>query len=233
MRGIFGEQVPAGKNKQDNTHFLNVSRPTPIGKAVGYYYHLDSKDSANLSTATIGLRLANRYTFGEQGSESEGGWSLRYEAEFASQSDIGDNPNDISAQYTHLVFGAATDRYDFAMGRESLNGTRSLTANEAFQTPLATGHMFNGWADVFLTTPALGLEDTYLKLQASHNSFIFDVRYHEFYAHSGGADYGNEVDFRFGYKFNDHIRGDLYWANFEGEDGRDVNKIWLMTTLKF
>ena len=31
----------------------------------------------------------------------------------------------------------------------------------ALQTPLATLHKFNGWADLFLTTPNAGLEDAY------------------------------------------------------------------------
>ena len=30
------------------------------------------------------------------------------------------------------------------------------------QTPLATLHKFNGWADLFLTTPNTGLQDLYL-----------------------------------------------------------------------
>ncbi|MFV4641100.1 hypothetical protein ACNJUF_21330, partial [Mycobacterium tuberculosis] len=31
----------------------------------------------------------------------------------------------------------------------------------AFQTPMATLHKFNGWADLFLVTPAGGLQDWY------------------------------------------------------------------------
>ena len=31
------------------------------------------------------------------------------------------------------------------------------------QTPLATLHAFNGWADMFLTTPANGLQDLYFR----------------------------------------------------------------------
>ena len=32
-----------------------------------------------------------------------------------------------------------------------------------FSTPLATLHIFQGWADVFLTTPTTGIEDFYVK----------------------------------------------------------------------
>jgi len=35
--------------------------------------------------------------------------------------------------------------------------------NIGFATPLATLHAFNGWADMFLTTPVNGLNDFYLR----------------------------------------------------------------------
>ena len=40
------------------------------------------------------------------------------------------------------------------------------SGNRAFQTPLATKHAFQGWADQFLTTPADGIEDAYLGVTA-------------------------------------------------------------------
>src|SRR3546814_11261136 len=46
-------------------------------------------------------------------------------------------------------------------GYEVLGGDDG-TGNRAFQTPLATKHAFQGWADVFLTTPADGIEDAYV-----------------------------------------------------------------------
>ena len=49
-----------------------------------------------------------------------------------------------------------------------------------FNTPLATLHAFNGWADRFLTTPVKGLADTnikllakYAKLQAKYTVYAF------------------------------------------------------------
>src|SRR5579863_6611342 len=36
-----------------------------------------------------------------------------------------------------------------------------------FSTPLATTHLFDGWADMFLTTPANGLGNFYLKASYS------------------------------------------------------------------
>ena len=41
------------------------------------------------------------------------------------------------------------------LGFERLEGNGTV----ALQTPLATLHAFNGWADKFLSTPANGLRD--------------------------------------------------------------------------
>ena len=68
--------------------------------------------------------------------------------------------------------------------------------NAAFQTPLATGHAFNGWADVFLVTPATGLQDLYVFAQVTLPKVEMPLKvvYHDFQADSGGADYGHEID---------------------------------------
>src|SRR3546814_16527613 len=45
----------------------------------------------------------------------------------------------------------------------SLNGNYEVLGSDAgvfaFQTPLATLHKFQGWADLFLTTPSAGVRD--------------------------------------------------------------------------
>jgi len=50
-------------------------------------------------------------------------------------------------------------------GLTGLVGYEVLEGNGAigFATPLATLHAFNGWADMFLTTPANGLKDLYFR----------------------------------------------------------------------
>ncbi|MEI8045213.1 MAG: hypothetical protein WCL11_27625, partial [Verrucomicrobiota bacterium] len=56
----------------------------------------------------------------------------------------------------------------FQRGQASLSGLVGYEVLEGngtigFATPLATLHAFNGWADMFLSTPANGLKDFYLK----------------------------------------------------------------------
>ena len=63
-----------------------------------------------------------------------------------------------------------------------------------FQTPLATLHKFNGWADKFLATPSNGLEDLYLALEGKTGRFKWATIFHDFSANEGTAAYGSELD---------------------------------------
>jgi hypothetical protein len=71
------------------------------------------------------------------------------------------------------------------------NGARSL------QTPLATLHAFNGWADKFVVTPAGGLEDRYFGAggKFGRGSYAgklnWAVAWHNYSADIGG-NYGRE-----------------------------------------
>jgi hypothetical protein len=229
VRTIFGSKVDSGSDRQDGTHLLNASYITPIGKVVGYYYLIESDDRAIISTGSIGARLT-----GQQ--EINDNWAIRYEGEYASQRDAGNNPVDFSADYWHLDAGAVTGIFDFGLGWEVLTGDRDSDDNEAFRTPLATLHAFNGWADKFLATPAAGLDDKYVKFKATPGNWLVVARYHNFEAEDGGAKYGSEVDLRGGYKFNKNFRADLFLADFNGKSGSgfdDTFKFWVMASLVF
>jgi len=228
---IFGDKVRAGKDNQDNTQFLNVSGETPFGKLIGYYYYYDTDDrnfpgtpAPSFSSGTAGVRFAGS-------RKLNGDWTLLYAAEYANQSDVGNNPNNVDQDYYHFDIGASMSIYEGRIGIETLEGDDNSLVNVAFQTPLATLHKFNGWADMFTVTPAGGLEDAYIQFAAKPGDFIIDARYHNFEAESGSADYGSEIDLRVGYGFTERFRGDLYFADFDGDDMRDVTKFWLQLSL--
>ncbi len=226
VRRIFGPDSSDGKHRQDGTIFLNGGIGTPIGKVRGYYYLIDDDDAAAFSTGTIGARLAGAPAINDD-------WSLRYEAEYARQSDAGNNPVDYSADYFHLAAAAVTGFFDFGLGWELLGGDNGSDGYAAFRTPLATLHKFNGWADQFLATPTRGLSDFYLTFKATPGDMIFDARFHTFEADSGSAKFGNELDFRAGYKFTRRFRGDLFLAVFDADSEgavfgyEDVTKFWV------
>ena len=95
-------------------------------------------------------------------SEPSGGQkALLYEAELADQSDYADNRTNVDVGYSNLMLGVSLPKVTIKLTRESLDGS---SGKGRFQTPLATLHKFNGWADKFLSTPLFGLEDLYLQL---------------------------------------------------------------------
>ena len=102
----------------------------------------------------------------------------------------------------------------------------------SFQTPLATLHKFNGWADKFLGTPAGGLEDLYGSLSykvgvdGPLKGMKFDAVYHDFSADIGG-DYGSEIDLQVSKKFGKNYYAGLKFAHYSADGfATDTQKIW-------
>src|SRR5690606_11968653 len=115
---------------------------------------------------------------------------LNWIASYATQSDYADNPNRFSANYYLLEGGATFGRFGLRAGYEVLGG--DSRPNRAFQTPLATLHAFNGWADKFLTTPAGGIEDLYVGGSASVGPVALQLVWHDYQAEAIDMDYGSE-----------------------------------------
>jgi len=225
VRRIFGDEVPAGRHDQDGTHFLNVSGDVDgLGKISGYYYRIDNQDSPAASTSTYGLRLS--------GIRDIDDFMFRYTAEYATQSDVADNPVSFVANYWNLEAGVSFGDFSVGVGWEVLTGSAD-NPGKAFRTPLATLHAFNGWADKFLETPAAGLDDRYLKVNAKRGKAIVQIRYHDFEAEDGGADFGDELDVQIGYQLSELLRADLFFAYYGGNNGiADTDKFWLVLILK-
>lgn len=223
---IFGEDVAAGDHRQAPSHLLNVSANiADVSRASAYHYAIDNDDTAAFSTQTTGVRLA--------GSRSLTEFTLGYLAEYARQSDFADNPQSYTADYWHVNAAATVGELSLTAGWEVLSGDAD-DPGEAFRTPLATLHAFNGWADQFLTTPQAGLEDLYVRLGGKLGDWTLEARGHRFSAEDGGTRFGNEFDVHAGRKLGEHLRFDVFAAAFEGAGGfADVRKIWLMFSASF
>jgi hypothetical protein len=108
--------------------------------------------TARLSTATYGGR-------GDYGLALGEGLGAKLTGEFAHQTNYAGNPLSFGLNYW-LGEGSVTwEGLTGLAGYEVLEGNGTI----GFATPLATLHAFNGWADLFLTTPANGLKDFYLR----------------------------------------------------------------------
>jgi hypothetical protein len=226
VRRIFGSKVSAGRNNVD-AHLLNAK--ISLGEAwsvTPYYYHIDNKDVAAFSTATAGARFAGNVKAGEG--------KVALVGEFATQSDIANNPVSYDAQYAHVSgLWSASNGLSLGLAYESLGG--STVPGSMFRTPLATLHAFQGWADKFLTTPPGGINDVYATAKFKAGKWNLTGVYHDFSAETGSSDYGKEFDLSAGTKLSDNYGVLFKGAFFSGETGGipDTNKFWIMFTANY
>lgn len=215
------ERIFAEAADVDSTdHLLNASYKLPLGKVSGYVYMLED-DNTEATLDTYGVRFA--------GSKD----SFSYAAEFATQTADSGGP-EADADYLLAELG-----YNFDV--VTVKGTYEVLGSDeggyGFSTPLATLHKFNGWADVFLGTPAVGLQDFALSVSGKVGGGSWSVIYHDFSADesTGGVDdLGDELDLvysrKFGKIYNTGIKGAFYSA---GDTGTDTDKIWLWVGASF
>ncbi len=219
---IFRQRVDA------EHHLLNVQYRIPdIGAITAYGYRLRYRVASfrGSSTDTYGAEFK-----GSRGIDAR--ISVQYEAEFAHQVDGGTNPNNVDADYFHFSLGGKYEKYGIAVGWERLDGS---SADGQFQTPLATLHAMNGWADKFLSTPTNGLDDVSVKLYGPAGPATWTFVFHDFSASSsGGGDYGREYDALVTWKSSwKQVFG--LKAAFYDADGfsKDATKVWLFSIFNF
>ena len=226
VRRIFGDGVPAGSNNVD-THLLNAKVSINDDWSVTpYYYYIDNKDVVAFSTATVGARFAGNVKAGEG--------KVALVAEFATQKDIGDNPANFDADYAHLSgMWSMTNGLSLGLAYETLGG--DILPGRAFRTPLATLHAFQGWADKFLTTPDLGIDDIFATVKYKAGKWNLTGVYHDFSSDVGSVDYGTEFDLSAGTKLSGNYGILFKGAFFSGETGGipDTNKFWIMFTANY
>lgn len=237
---IFGNVNGLAPGKQDfdsSSHLINVSYSGwKYGRFVGYSYLLDLSNAAgnNNSCATYG-----GYFAGE--APINGRLTVDYRAEYAYQTDYGKSSLNYDANYYNVEAGLSVKPVAFGGGYEVLgSGSNSGTGGGrvGFNTPLATLHAFNGWDDVFLTTPANGLQDIYGYFQVMTPAIKVPLKfvYHKFNADYGSGDYGQEYDVVASRKFAKYWTALVKYACYNGQDAPaayTVNKFWAQVEFNF
>lgn len=236
---IQGDDHPLG-DLDTETHIAHANYNVADWLNItGYGYWIDIDLAAALSSKTYGLRLTGNAPINDH-------WTFFYEAEAATQDDHGNNTASYDEEYYHIAPGIKGHGFTLEAGYEELGGN----GTSAFQTPLATAHKFNGWADAFLTTPAAGLEDVYVSAsyQVSGTDSAFDgtkftAVYHDFDSDDGGTgDFGDELDLSVGKSFTLPDAGQpfkkvnvlLKYADYDGDSGvASREKFWLQVGVKF
>jgi len=189
----LGNRTPLGEFDSDSW-FANANLQTPLGRVGVFHYALDletgpdANRNRTLSSQTSGIRFDGRYHRSDL--------KLDIEASYAHQSDHADNPLSYSADYYLVELKTFVANLEASLRHEVLGSG----GTQAFQTPLASLHKFQGEADVFLSTPIDGIADTSLSLKYNGGAFgpfkdiTPTVRLHQFEADRGGATYGQEID---------------------------------------
>jgi hypothetical protein len=215
---VFGDDSPQGDHRMAS-HLVNAGWDFEgWGRLVGYAYLLDYDSVDANSTNSFGGRFA--------GGHALGSGELLYAAEFATQSDTADNPNDVDQEYVLAELGAKLRGWTVKVGHETLGG--SGDPGDAFQTPLATLHAFNGWADKFLVTPDTGLVDLYGSLGTQAGACAFQLAWHDFQSDSDSLDYGTELDASLTWSASKKLTLGLKLAAYEADDfATDTTKAWL------
>jgi len=215
---VFGEDSPQGDHRMAS-HLLNAGYDFEgVGRLVGYAYLLDYDSAVGLSSSTVGARFT--------GMRPLDAAEIRYAAAFAVQTDAGENPNDLDQEYGRLELGAEAGGYRVTAGGELLGG--SGDPGDAFQTPLATLHAFNGWADEFLTTPDTGLQDLFLALGKRWDDVDLQLVWHDFQSDAGSIDYGSELDANLTWSACENVSVGLKVADYQADAfASDTTKAWL------
>ena len=225
VRRIVGSEVPGGRHRVD-AHLLNAAiKLNQDWTITPYYYHLDYQDAAQfgLSNGTFGIRAVGSVPLGDS--------KLALVGEFASQTDIGDNPVSYDANYFNLSATYAFENgLTVGLAYESLGGDQNV-AGSAFRTPLATLHAFQGWADKFLATPGAGVNDLFATFRYKAGKWNLTGIYHDFSAEDGSADWGTELDFSAARPLNDRYSLLLKAAFYDADQhSSDTTKFWVMLT---
>ncbi len=230
QRTLFG--IDAGPRQSYDGNFFFAGAGAKLGpvNVKGFAYLLDYDEAFFLanSSKTYGVRATAAFPLSPK-------VKLDLMASYARQSDWKDNPFDYSADY---IAGEATlscAGFGLTGGYEKLGSDNG----RAVQTPMATLFKFNGWADLFLTTPAAGLQDAYAGLSYKTDKvkalpgLNAGVTWHQFDSDAGGVDYGSEWDAGLGFNLG-KVALLARYAHYDAQSfGADTEKLWLQAEFRY
>ena len=232
VRRVFGPDDGTPPATLDGaTHLLNARLTSlPVGSLVAYAYLLDFDDAPELSSRTVGARYEGTRPMSEDLSF---GWALEY----ARQRDAADNPLNVDAHYGLTELHLKNAEVDVFAGLEILSGSAgdpATSGNRAFQTPLATLHKWQGWADKFTSTPPAGMQDAYVGISARRSGWSAQAVWHDFSADAASLHYGSELDLSIGCKLANRVDLLFKLADYRADEGfTDTRKFWVQLGAAF
>lgn len=212
---ITGAEEPMG------SHAIHVSGPAGPGNLAVFGYLLDYERPGAEANST------SNWGVSYDGSRDAGAASVLWELQYAVQQDWADHPGSFDVDYQKTGIGFSRGDVSVRAVREALDGDGAY----AFRTPLATLHGFNGWTDKFLSTPADGLVDVYLRLDQNLDTWNWTLRWHQFRSAIGSMDYGTEIDAMAVWNTPWNQDFGIKLAQYSAEEfSTDTFKVWVWTS---
>jgi len=226
---VFGPDSPQGIWRDTDIHSVRAAYTIKdVGTLSAYGLWLDVPSSAASSSRTLGVRMAGERKVGKQ-------TKVLYAVEYARQQDFGPNPASYDLSYFLAEPGIAQGPFTLKGGFERLEGNGSA----AVQTPLATLHAFNGWADKFLTTPSRGLRDIYVDVgwkagKGPLKGLALRASWHDYNSTVGGINYGQEWNGQVSYPIGKHFTVLAKAARYDADAfATDTTKFWFSIEAKY
>jgi hypothetical protein len=232
---VFGPRAGSAANisYDGHSHLINASYTgIPDVKLIGYSYMLDFSNAAMLSSATTGGRIEIKH---ECMKDVNG----LLNAEYARQVSYENDPVSFGYNYYLVEPGINVGSVTGKIAYEAMGGD----GNHALQTPLDTGHAFNGWAEKFLTTPVTGLDNVHVSAEYKSpehnkwlNSTVGKFVWYNFSADSRSLHYGNEYDFWLAQTFYKHYTLGFEYADFHADQSpavTDTRKIAVQLQVRY
>ncbi len=222
---VFGHENPNPLLAEQNldAHLFNLAMPFTTGTLSTYGYFVKNQALPATSTRNLGVRFAGQCKLAD-------GIDGLYAGEFADQADWRGGDSKINAQYELIETGLGIKGHNVKFGYEILGGD----GRYGFQTPFATLHAFNGWADRFLTTPVNGLRDRYISASGPLGLLTYTLQMHQYDADHGSANYGRELDAQLAYTPSSHYGFLAKLADYRADSfATDETKIWMQVELHY
>jgi len=223
---IFGSESP-NRTFDGEFYLLNLRADLDVVDVTAYSYTIDYDTRVAFSSQTFGLTASTELPLGTT--------KLKLSASYATQSDAGGNLVDYKAEYFDASASTTYAGFTVVLDYEELGSDGGVGA---FQTPMATLHAFQGWADIFLTTPNAGVRDYNATLRKAFSvpgigNVTAAVTYHDFDSDFGGVDYGSEWDASLGFKLGPVALLAKY-ANYDASAfSVDTEKFWIQAEYSF
>lgn len=196
--------------------------------AYGYLFDYRLNNANRQDTQTLGLRTT--------GTETVRDFKLAYALEYARQRDYGQSSPLVNADYWLAELSASYKPIAclkapaLKLGFEVLGGD----GRYGFQTPLASLHAFQGWADQFLNTPATGIRDFYAGSSATVEKIALQVLWHDYRSDSGSRHYGSEWNLHASRPLAEGLTVGIKYADYHAKDfSVNTRKAWAWLEYKF